>query len=685
MNSTQRRDGLKAGDKLHGYQIEQVLGSGSFGITYLAEHSMLGSWHVIKEYLPDNAFREPDNSVQPKSEKDRPLFEWGLKNFFDEARLLHGLSHPGVVKVTDLFEGNGTAYFVMPYLKGQTFYSWLRRNPGPSRASLENLFIPILDGLKYIHERDLLHRDIKPENIYILEDGHPVLIDFGAARQAIGHKSRTLTQVLTPHFAPVEQYASKGPFTPALDLYSLAACIYQAVTGCMPEEAPGRVLEDTQPLLTEDGELVRQYGRNFMAAVDKALAVRAEDRCQSALEFQKALLGFEARPAEAIPDPRGMVINPGGDDPAEDGYEPPRLSSSVETRRRLRSASGPAGLKKAGGCFLMIVGAMVVMLVLLAGIYFWLNTEEESPPPVMAEETKKTVTTPAADETVAVPPAPEPTEETPAEPEEEKSSEAVWLAELADIFVERRSSGLALAEAERLYWQGNLLAGLYLEYRNLNENFHYTPESEKWATRNRGNKVMEILASMPDEPYARVMEGLVYDMGLAGVRNASDRALESLWPAAESGDPLAQHLLGQRYYIGLGVPEDPAAAFRWFRSAADQGYAPAQNQMGILYGEGEAVERDQAEAARWYLAAAESGLREAQYNLGLAYLYGEGLPQNDAEAEKWLKAAADQGESEAAAILELLREGRRPPASDESAAGEAKGSRRGSGVTWGRK
>ncbi len=177
----------------------------------------------------------------------------------------------------------------MPYLRGTTLHEWMKKHPDPFQNELEAIFVPLLEGLKYIHDRNLLHRDIKPENIYILENNHPILIDFGSARIAIGEKSKALTQVLTPHFAPWEQYRSKGTFTPALDLYSLAACMYQAITGKLPEEAPERIEEDLQPKLV-GSEHEKWYSLNFLRAIDKSLSVHARDRHQDGFNLQKDLV-----------------------------------------------------------------------------------------------------------------------------------------------------------------------------------------------------------------------------------------------------------------------------------------------------------------------------------------------------------------------------------------------------------
>lgn len=358
-----RIDALAKGTILHAYRIKEELGSGAFGITYLAEHSLLNTQHVIKEYLPETALRDHATStVAPKSHQEEDLFNWGMTSFFNEARILNQLVHPNIVKVSDLFEANGTAYFVMPYLKGITLHQWVKANPNASQQQLEEIFIPILEGLKYIHERNLLHRDIKPENIYITDNGNPVLIDFGAARLAIGNKSKALTQVLTPHFAPWEQYRSKGDFTPALDLYSLAGCIYQAITQKLPEEAPNRLEDDPQPKLS-GSQYEGRYTRSFLQAVDQALSVWAKDRYQTAFEFQRALLAQGATSSEA---------STAATTPA-----PSQSPTTSSTDSETSSKKSP---------LVAILSSVMGVSVLAVGAWMFIGDKEESPSVAQTEE-----------------------------------------------------------------------------------------------------------------------------------------------------------------------------------------------------------------------------------------------------------------------------------------------------------
>ncbi len=307
---TEHHYALPAGSLLHSvYRIQEVLGAGAFGITYLAKHVNLDSKWVIKEYLPEFAIRQ-QGRVSPSSADRAETFNWGLSRFFNEAKLLHGLSHPNIVKVNDLFEENGTAYFVMPDMGKRTLLDWIAANPTPSLSDLTAIFVPLLEGLTYIHERGLLHRDIKPANILLTDHHEPVLIDFGSARFTMDNQP--LTQLLTPNFAPIEQYGQKSDgYTAALDIYSLSACLYQAITGNLPEAAPDRIQRDTQIKLAQNAAYQQLYPAYWLAAIDKGLSVNAHERFQTASEMKQALLGNPSVPPKTTPvQPTTTIIPP---------------------------------------------------------------------------------------------------------------------------------------------------------------------------------------------------------------------------------------------------------------------------------------------------------------------------------------------------------------------------------------
>jgi serine/threonine protein kinase len=291
-------DGTLLGD----YRLDSVIGHGGFGITYRAFDSQLAKVVAIKEYLPiEFAVRQGDKVV-PRSGRSAEDFAWGRERFLDEARALARFRHPHIVPVLRFLTANGTAYTVMEFEDGRSLGEMLGHSGGRLPAEeVRRLAEGLLLGLGAVHAQGFLHRDIKPSNIIIRRDGVPILIDFGAARQAMGDRTRTLTSVLTPQYAPIEQYTAEGKQGPWSDIYSAAAVLHHAITGAPPPEAASRVGTDTyRPLAASEA---RSYDKAFLAAIDTALAFAADKRPQSIAEWSK-LFGLSLPRAHDAPTQR---------------------------------------------------------------------------------------------------------------------------------------------------------------------------------------------------------------------------------------------------------------------------------------------------------------------------------------------------------------------------------------------
>jgi serine/threonine protein kinase len=295
---------LPAGYALQEYRIERLLGVGGFGLTYLAIDTNLNLRVAVKEYLPaDIAVRNPDQSVVPSSSENAEDFMWGKRRFLDESRTLASFRHPNIVRVMRFFEAKGGAYMVMEYVEGDSLPDWIKlRRPLPEEQ-VHAFAGPLLEGLQVIHNAGYMHRDIKPGNIYVRYDGSPVLLDFGSARR----KSSELTAIVTPGYAPFEQYHSQGKQGPWSDLYAFAGVLYWMVTGERPLEAAARVRQDTMPPAVQAAERAR-YRAEFLAAIDWALTPHEDDRPKSVHEWRPALLGGvaaepKAKRAAPVPAP----------------------------------------------------------------------------------------------------------------------------------------------------------------------------------------------------------------------------------------------------------------------------------------------------------------------------------------------------------------------------------------------
>ncbi|MBT9776430.1 PASTA domain-containing protein [Clostridium sp. MCC353] len=272
------------------YLIGRVLGFGGFGITYLGYDLVLDKKTAIKEYLPGEFATRMPNQTQLTiySGEKEEQFQAGKEKFIDEARRLAKFqSVPEVVHVFDCFEANDTAYIVMEFLDGETLKTRLERTGKMSVEQALPVIFDVLHALEAVHEEKILHRDIAPDNIFITKDDQIKLLDFGAARFATTTRSRSLTVLFKPGYAPEEQYRSRGDQGTWTDVYSLAAVFYRMITGITPEDALERSVHDT---LKRPSKLGVKIGPNTENALMNALNVTVESRTQTAKQFEDELM-----------------------------------------------------------------------------------------------------------------------------------------------------------------------------------------------------------------------------------------------------------------------------------------------------------------------------------------------------------------------------------------------------------
>ncbi len=297
---------LPQGYEFQGYRIEQELGAGGFGITYKATELLIGRLVAVKEYLPPSiAVRGRDSvTVHPIGPRDRVPFDLGIKRFRKEAQALVTFRHPNIVALHRFFEANGTAYLVMAYEEGMTLGAILKRHGPITEDEIREVLDPLLDGVSLIHQAGFLHRDIKPDNVVIRRDGSPVLIDFGAARQATAGIHDISQPIVSAGYSPFEQYANETRQGPFSDIYALGALAYACITAHRPTDATDR-LAGTRMMSAVDAGKGR-YSETLLRAIDRALAVMAEERAQSVEEWRamlagKADAGFARAPVAPAP------------------------------------------------------------------------------------------------------------------------------------------------------------------------------------------------------------------------------------------------------------------------------------------------------------------------------------------------------------------------------------------------
>ncbi|MDR3393707.1 MAG: serine/threonine-protein kinase [Parasulfuritortus sp.] len=299
-------DPLPSGYRLDEYTIDRKIGGGGFSLVYLA-FDPAGQPVAIKEYLPDGmVMRDSDGIVKPISAEKEKTFRQGMKYFFDEGRTLANIRHPNVVEVENFFRANETVYMVMKYERGKTLqrHIYEMHNDPMREGFIRGVFIQLLNGLREIHARRLLHFDIKPSNIYIRHDGSPLLIDFGAARQAllVDHK---YVPMYTPGFAAPEQYNQRDRLGPWTDIYGVGASIYACIAKRPPPPSNERQQDDRMVPATK--EFAGMYSEEFLELIDSLLRLSYTERPQSVFSVQKRLIGLV--PTHAKPAVKPTLMN----------------------------------------------------------------------------------------------------------------------------------------------------------------------------------------------------------------------------------------------------------------------------------------------------------------------------------------------------------------------------------------
>ncbi len=280
---------LRPGTKLkeERYMVGTAISSGGFGIVYKAWDQTLDKMVAVKEYYPSSiATRMPGTyEVRAYAEANVQEFEHGKQRFLLEARNVAKFGeHPNIVDVYDFFEEYNTVYMVMEYMDGMTLKSYIQDQGGKIKPEVAvGAALSVLDALREIHKEKIIHRDINPSNVFICKSGVVKLFDFGAA--SFGDSE--IPKILTPHYAPPEQYNTKEVQGPWTDIYAVGATLYYALTGTKPNDAMERKERDK---LIPPHKLEASVSKELSNAVMRAMALKRELRFKTAVQFQEALL-----------------------------------------------------------------------------------------------------------------------------------------------------------------------------------------------------------------------------------------------------------------------------------------------------------------------------------------------------------------------------------------------------------
>ncbi len=270
------------------YIVGRVLGAGGFGITYIGYDLKLDGRVAIKEYYPSGAAnRSVSLTVYPTAEGNGNPFETGKERFLKEARVLSGfIEDSSIVTLRDYFEENGTAYIVMEYLDGEDLSHYAVRHGKFTFDEALDLLEPAMLALDKVHKKGLIHRDISPSNLMVLSDGRIKVLDFGAARLQSVNGELSLSVMLKPGYAPIEQYSTHGEQGPWTDVYAMSATFYRLITGKAPTSATDRTCGSAVELPSALGVKITPAQEG---ALMHGLALQSADRTQTMAGLAESL------------------------------------------------------------------------------------------------------------------------------------------------------------------------------------------------------------------------------------------------------------------------------------------------------------------------------------------------------------------------------------------------------------
>jgi len=573
------------------YRIEQVLGQGGFGITYLAVQTSDNRQVAIKELFLNGVNERVGTVIQVSNSANDTLFEKQKEKFKKEAKRIMSLDNEHIVKVYDLFEENNTVYYVMDYLEGESLASKMKREGHPlTESEVMDILPQLLDALSEIHQYKIWHLDIKPANIMLVNNSI-VLIDFGASKQITPSEMTSTALYFTPGYAPAEQtgmlFKQFGPWT---DLYAVGATIFNLLTGKSPLEFD--IEEFKEDDLPESNlGLMYKLINWMMQPKRKERPQKAEDVKQK-YYVDLVSIGVVSITKEVFN--REIVKTKGEDiDFVKDLGATKEQIDTIKKEIKELFGADVEGYPMTHDCI------VVAILQQLGWLFDYSGSGEE-------------------------------------EATDEDAEELENLVKEQNKILEDRNEETIISEGGK-------------------GNNNMTVEEMVTLINSDNKKGLETVRGIANSGNAdaQLLVGIMYQMGVGGEEHQADAAYYFRM-AAEQGIASAQTNLGKCYLAGDGVPEDDKKAFEWFKKAAEQDDPDGQYLLGACYSEGTGVTKDYYKAFMWIRKAAKQGLAIAQYNLGICFMNGLGVAANKVKAKNWLQKAAEQGYEDAPKVLQYL-------------------------------
>ena len=597
------------------YRILETLGRGGFGVTYLAEQVMAKRKVCIKEFFPKDYYKRDGDSwcLTLSSDGFAEMMGKFKVKFVKEAQTIAALDHPNIIPIHDVFEENGTAYYVMDYVDGESLSDKVKRSGALSEADAVAYIRQVAEALDYIHEQQIMHLDVKPGNVMVRsKDNRALLIDFGLSKHYdtnSGEATSTTPVGVSHGYAPIEQYQQGGisQFSPETDIYSLGATLYYLITGKTPPQAA--------ILITDPLEPPQNISSSIRAAITQAMSISPKQRPHSCEEFM-SLLGNatpKAEPKQRVSDDERTIIEGHTKDYHNTRelynqgiayYNQKNYTEAVKFFRQAAEQGHASAQNKLGYCY------------------------------------RKGYGVPKDD-----------------------SKAVEWYRKAAE-----QGNAYAQYNLGFCYYNGNGVTKDYTKavewYRKAAEQGHASAQNylglcyeDGYGVTKDYSKAVEWYRKAAEQGNAVAQSnlGVCYRKGY-GVPQDYNKAVEWYRKAAEQGYASAQHNLGYCYEKGYGVPQDYNKAVEWYRKAAEQGHARAQNNLGLCYEKGYGVTQDYSKAVEWYRKAAEQGHAIAQCNLGYCYENGYGVTKDYNKAVEWYRKAARQGNTTAQENLRRLGE-----------------------------